>query len=269
MKEPLISILMPVYNCAEYLPDAIQSIIGQTFKNWELIICEDGSNDYTYAVAQKFAKKYPKKIVLLKNERNLRINKTLNRCLTVARGDFIARMDGDDMCDPNRLKTEYEFLDTHPEYAIVSCDMSLFDQDGIWGSEHFFKGNVQPKQIVAKSPFCHGGCMVRREAFDAVGGYSEDKRVIRVEDYDLWVRMYAIGFRGYGLGRILYSMRLNKDTIGRRNKQNYINDAYVKRRAIKLLHMPKYSYILSLRPYLVMLLPKSVYAFIHKKKYSL
>jgi glycosyltransferase EpsE len=263
-----ISILMPVYNCAEYLPAAIESILNQTYTNWELIICDDGSTDDTYAAAQKFAKRHPKKIVLLQNSRNLKMNKTLNRCLKQARGQLIARMDGDDTCDPNRLQVEYDFLTKHPEYDIVSCDMSLFDETGTWGVDRFPQGAVQPHQFVKKSPFCHGGCMVRKDAFTTVCGYSEDARFVRVEDYDLWVRMYAAGFRGYGLGKVLYSMRFNKTAIGRRNKQNYINDARVKREAIRLLHLPKWYYLLSLRPLVVMLLPRFLYASLHKAKYS-
>ena len=269
MKNPSISIIMPVYNCARYLPQAIQSILDQTYKDWELIICDDGSTDETYAVARQFAKRHPKKIILLKNNTNLKTSKTLNRCLEKSRGRVIARMDGDDTCDKNRLKIEYDFLSSHPQYAIVSCDMSLFDNAEVWGVDHFFRGPVQSKQMIKKSPFCHAGCMVRKEAFDAVCGYSEDKEFIRVEDYDLWVKMYAAGFRGYGLGKVLYSMRLDQDAVARRNKQNYINDARVKRKAVKLLNLPKHNYALSLRPYFVMLLPKFLYAAVHKKKHSL
>ena len=117
---PKISVLMGIYNCASTLPAAIECILNQTVQDFELIMCEDGSKDDTYRVAQEYQKKHPDKIVLLKNEKNMGLNATLNRCLAVARGAFISRMDGDDLCEPDRFEKELAALDETPEYAIVS-----------------------------------------------------------------------------------------------------------------------------------------------------
>ena len=256
---------MPIYNCAPYLPAAIDSILNQTYKNWELILCDDGSTDDTYKIAKTYADKYPKKIVLLRNNTNLKMNKTLNKCLRRVRGKIIARMDGDDTCDPERFQIERDFLVKHREFAIVSCGMRLFnDQDGVWGEDKFPAGAVAPKFLARRSPFCHGGCMIRKEALDAVKGYSTKKNSIRVEDYDLWVRMYAAGFRGFNLDQTLYSMRNDRDTYKRRTWRNYINNAAVQRRAVRLLKLPKRCYIFSLRSYVLMLLPKPLYALLQK-----
>ena len=126
-----VSIIMGIFNCAETLSDAIKSILSQTYSDWELIMCDDGSTDNTFHIAQTFASKNPN-IVLIKNDRNMGLNYTLNRCLELATGEYIARMDGDDISLPNRLEEEVSFLDQHPQYAIVSTPMIYFDENGVF-----------------------------------------------------------------------------------------------------------------------------------------
>ena len=120
---PKISIIMGIYNCAETLPEAIDSVLTQTFSDWQLILCDDGSKDNTYGIAKEYQGRFPEKILLLQNEQNMGLNHTLNRCLQVASGEYVARMDGDDISLPTRLEKEAAFLDAHPEYAIVSTPM--------------------------------------------------------------------------------------------------------------------------------------------------
>ena len=93
---PKISVIMGIYNCANTISGSIESIINQTYEDWELIMCDDGSIDTTFDVAKEYQKKYPQKIILLKNKRNRGLNYTLNKCLEIAKGEYIARMDGDD-----------------------------------------------------------------------------------------------------------------------------------------------------------------------------
>ena len=110
-----VSIIMGIYNCASTLPEAIDSIINQTYNNWELIMCDDGSVDNTYEIADKYRNQYPKKIVLLKNEKNMGLNYTLNECLKHSSGEYIARMDGDDLSLPTRLEKEVAFLENNTQ----------------------------------------------------------------------------------------------------------------------------------------------------------
>ena len=121
---------MGIYNCANTLPEAINAILAQTYTNWELILCDDGSKDDTIAVATEYVEKYPDKIVLLKNEKNMGLNFTLNKCLEHATGEYIARMDGDDTCNPLRFEKEVRYLDENPDMALVSCHMELYDETG-------------------------------------------------------------------------------------------------------------------------------------------
>ena len=100
---------MGIYNCATTLEHAVASIQNQTYTNWELILCEDGSSDNTYEIALKLAAN-DSRIILLRNEQNMGLNATLNRCLAVATGDYIARMDGDDDCVIHRLHPYFSWV---------------------------------------------------------------------------------------------------------------------------------------------------------------
>ena len=259
-----ISVLMGIYNCADTLAEAIDSILLQTYTNWELIMCDDGSVDDTYKVAEYYKNKFPQKIVLIKNDYNMGLNQTLNNCLKLATGEYIARMDGDDLCDPERFERELSFLRENPQYAIVSTQMKYFDENGVFG---IGSGGGEPniKNFPLHTPFCHAPCMVKKEAYNAVGGYSIDRKLLRVEDWHLWIKMYSCGYKGYVLDEPLYSMRDDRDAYARRNFKYRLNEAYVGRLAVKMLHLPKYEYLLTLRPIVVGLLPGSVYNFLHKK----
>lgn len=256
---------MGIYNCGSTLSDAIESILHQTYEDWELIMCDDGSTDNTYKIADEYRLMYPEKIILIKNENNLGLNRTLNNCLAVASGDYIARMDGDDLSKPNRFEVEIEYLINHPDIAIVSTPMEYFDENGVFA---IGKGGYTPekKHFPKGSPICHAPCMVRKEAYLAVGGYSVEKRLLRVEDYHLWIKMYAKGYKAYILPMPLYMMRDDKDAYKRRTLRNYINVSYCSRLAVKMLHLPFYYYIYSIKPIITWIAPSWIYKIIHKKK---
>ncbi len=259
-----ISILMGIYNCAALLPEAIDSILAQTYQDWELILCDDGSQDNTYTIAEAYVRQYPDKIILLKNEKNRGLNHTLNRCLAAASGEYIARMDGDDRCVPERFAEELAVLEQEPDIAIVSSDMGYFDETGVWGNISH-PDYPQPKDFLHGTPFCHAPCMVRKEAFDAVRGYSEELRLLRVEDYHLWLKMYKAGFRGKNIHRQLYFMRDDRNAYSRRKFRYRINEAYVRALVVKDLKLPIWGYVYCLRPILVGLLPGWLYDILHKK----
>ena len=210
-----ISVIMGIYNCAPYLQEALDSLYSQTFQDFEIILCEDGSQDNTYEIACQNAAAHPN-IKVLKNDRNLGLNATLNNCLAVAEGNYIARMDRDDISLPTRFETEAKFLDEHPEYSIVTTPMKHFDENGIYREG---KGGFEPKitDFPKSSPFCHAPCMVRKEAYDAVEGYTVADKLLREEDYHLWIKMYVAGFRGYTLEEPLYMMRDDRNAARRRS----------------------------------------------------
>jgi glycosyltransferase EpsE len=107
--------------------------------------------------------------------------------------------------------------------------------------------------------------MVRKEAYDAVGGYSVDKKLLRMEDYHLWIKMYAKGFKGHNIGKTMYKMRDDRNAYNRRKFKYRLNEAYVRLLAVKELKLPVYGVIYALRPILVGLLPKKIYDMLHKR----
>ena len=259
-----VSIIMGIYNCATTLSEALDSILGQTFSDWKVIMCDDGSEDDTYQVANTYCEQYPEQFFLLRNDRNMGLNYTLNHCLKYADTEYVARMDGDDISLPTRLEKEVAFLDAHPEYDIVSCPMIYFDEQGdfMQGTGH---GEPALKSYVKGTPFCHAPCMVRREAYEAVNGYTEADNRLRVEDWDLWIRMYAKGYKGYNLEELLYKMRDDRNAYSRRKFIYRINEMKVSASAVKKLELNPIYYIFSIRPIVVGLLPDGIYRYLHAK----
>lgn len=266
---PKVSIIMGIYNCAQTLPEAIDSILAQTFSDWQLILCDDGSKDQTCAVAERYQKEYPDQIVLLKNEHNMGLNHTLNRCLQAADGEYVARMDGDDVSLPTRLEKEAAFLDAHPEYAIVSTPMIFFDESGDWGRSYAIEKPTKHDFIKHSPVHCHAPCMIRREAYLAVGGYTEDRRMLRFEDVNLWYKLYAKGYSGYNLDEPLYKMRDDQAAANRRSLKSRMNGVYVTCVGFKLFHFPWYLYgyvgIDFLKHVIKGIMPEWLYMRFHKR----
>lgn len=210
-----ISVIMGLYNCAPTLKEALDSLLAQTCQDFKVIMCDDGSSDNTYEIASHYVEKYPGKFILIKNEENLTLAPTLNRCLELVETEYVARMDGDDISLSERFEKELSFLKSHPEYAIVSTPMIYFDAEGDFMTG---KGGNEPTKENFRygSPFCHAPCMVRTEAFKAVNGYTTGKKTYRMEDYYLWYKMYKQGFKGYNLEEPLYKMRDDRNAKRRR-----------------------------------------------------
>lgn len=260
-----ISVIMGLYNCASTLPEALDSIIGQTYEKWEMILCDDGSEDNTYRVALDYHKRFPEKIILIRNEKNCGLNYTLNCCLKYATGEYIARMDGDDRCSIHRFQREIDVLNNEKKIAIVSTDMQYFDEKEIWGRISHPEYPVKA-DFVHESPFCHAPCLVRKEAYEAVGGYTVDEHLLRVEDYHLWIKMYAAGYKGKNIHEPLYQMRDDKNAYNRRKFKFRINEAYVKLLAVKELKLPVWMVVYSLRPIVIGLMPRFLYDLLHKRR---
>ena len=262
-KPPRISVIMGIYNCAETLPEALDSLISQTYKEFKMILCDDGSNDDTYAIARRYADKYDN-ILLLKNDKNIKLAATLNYCLEYVDTEYVARMDGDDISMPTRFEKQINFLDKNLEIDFASSAMIYFDDQG-----EFKQGNVieypQIKDFIRSTPFCHAPCMVRKKSYDAVNGYSVKKMFSRVEDYHLWFKMYSLKLNGYNFNEPLYKMRDDRSAYSRRKFRYRINEMYVKFIGFKMLKLPFYYNIFVLKPIIIGLLPYCFYIRLHKK----
>lgn len=263
-ESPRITVIMGIYNCADTLIEALESLEAQTYKRFKVVLCDDGSKDNTLAVAQKWAETHSNYIVI-RNEHNMGLNATLNHCLEYVDTEFVARMDGDDRSLPHRFEQEVKFLDEHPDFAIVSGPMHYFDDKGVFMSGKG-RGVVTKRDFIAGTPFCHAPCMVRSGAYRTVKGYSVDKKLLRMEDYHLWFKMYAAGYKGYMLEKPIYEMRDDRNAIARRNWMNRKNEAYVRYIGYKMLKFPWWTYVYCLRPLVLAIMPACLYDYLHRRK---
>lgn len=182
----LVSVVMPVYNGALYLREAIDSILSQTHSNLELIIINDGSTDDSEQIILSYA---DKRIVYLKNEVNSRICITLNRGLDVARGKYIARMDCDDISVPERLQKQLEYMEQHPSFGIIGSDIIVFGKDveeRLFTYEH--DKNCCKAGLIFYTCFAHPAVMMRKSLLDEYG-FRYDDAYRGFEDIELWYRM--------------------------------------------------------------------------------
>ncbi|MCR5636945.1 MAG: glycosyltransferase [Clostridiales bacterium] len=262
--KPLISVLMGIYNCSSTLKEAVDSIMAQTYENWELIMCDDCSSDDTYSVALELAKR-DSRIKVIKNEKNLTLAPTLNNCLKQARGEYIARMDGDDVCDPKRFELELDALIKNPDCVLVSCFMKIFDESGETGLVKY-KEHPQKSDFSKGSPFCHAGCMMKTSVLRELGGYNTSPDVLRAEDFDLWVRLYEAGYTGMTIPYPLYSMRDDLNAYKRRKFSHRFIEYKIRRRAIRVFKLPKKYCIYAIKPVIVAFVPSFLYKILHKKR---
>lgn len=256
---PRVSIIMATYNCKDTLKNSIDSILLQTYTDWEFIICDDCSSDGSYNLLMEYKKRYSDKFIILRNEINSKLAFSLNRCLEVSKGEYIARMDGDDVSAPERLQRQVDFLDKNPEYSVVGTAMSAFEQD-----EHQIKNTRYIKETPSKNDLLSGPCffhatiMMRKQAYDLVGGYTVSKRTIRAQDYDMWFRFFAKGLIGYNLQEALYLVREDNMALKRRTIKSRCYEVQTKLIGYRLLNYPWYKYIWAFKPIVSALVPVGI-----------
>ena len=262
--EPRISVLMAIYNCADTLEEALESLINQTYQGFKVILCDDCSTDNTYEVAKNYITKYPDKFILLKNEKNMKLPATLNRCLEHTDTEYVARMDGDDWSKPERLKKEIDFLDSHSEYALVSCAMDYFD-----GKNIFMTSNpvFEPSKnnFIGGTPHAHAPVLIRTLTLKEVGGYTVKRWTQRGQDTHLWAKIYNKGYKGANLSEALYIMRDDTNASKRRKP---IDALYSFKRVYEIYKLMNISLWYMYDPLFSLfkaLLPTKIYEYFHRK----
>lgn len=187
MMQPVISVIMPVFNCGIFVGEAIESILGQSFTGFELLIIDDGSTDRTYAVASSYT---DPRIRLIQKKENTGLVASLNLGIASARGEFLARMDGDDISDPERFRHQLDFLYANPDVMLCGSWYRL------WPSEEIVKLPTDPGSVkIALLENCAMGhpTMMMRRAFITEHQLFYDEAFKAAEDYDLWTRTAALG----------------------------------------------------------------------------
>jgi glycosyltransferase involved in cell wall biosynthesis len=230
----LISVLIPVYNVEKYVFEAVTSIINQSVFNLEIIIIDDCSTDNTYGIVKEIADR-DKRIVLLRNSTNQKIVYCLNLAFKVSQGDFIARMDGDDVSLPGRLERKLKFLLENPEYSLVGCSTTTIDTEGreVGASRSQNDQRILDNTLKYVSPIKHIW-LARRSVYEKLNGY---RAIPSVEDYDFLLRMKSSKLQFTNLSDYFgYKVRIGIsgntiDTFGIRQLQfkKYAYNLYMQR----------------------------------------
>jgi len=209
INNPKITVLMPAYNAGRYLREAIASVLDQSFTDFELLIVNDGSTDDTERIICSFN---DRRIVLLSQE-NKGVAAALNLGLTNARAQYIARFDADDICYPNRLKIQYDFITAYPQYGIVGSAADYIDAGGTFIFTHHPEGHLNEEIQQLKysiCPFIHSSVLYKKAAVINNGGYNE--HAYTYEDHFLWVSILKEE-RGCNLSQPLIKVRLNPESV--------------------------------------------------------
>lgn len=190
---PFISVIMPVYNNARYVSETIESVLGQTYENFEFIIIDDCSTDESWATIQEYAKK-DKRIKAYRNERNLKIAKTRNTGFSKAakKAKYYAIIDSDDVAMPERLEKEVSFLEKNRPYALVGSDLIIIDEKGKERGRRTYPHTWERirRTFTTYNPVAQPAAMIRADALRK-GIRFYDERYTRCQDYDLWFRIAA------------------------------------------------------------------------------
>lgn len=220
-EQPLVSVIMPAYNAERYLNEAVESILCQTFRDFELIVIDDCSTDGSLAILKSFAAR-DERVSLLENAQNLGVTPTLNHGIQAARGEYIARMDADDISLPDRLEKQVTFLQANPEIGLISGREVAIDSAGR-ELEGDFNVTVEPGCIHwllhFTNPITHPAVMGRKALYEQAGGY--DPEILYAEDYDLWQRMSQFCLLS-NLPDVLIKKRTHTESIGVTRRETMI-----------------------------------------------
>lgn len=264
---PEISVVMGVYNQwnREELYRAVQSILRQSFSNFEFIIYDDGSHPDAASYIQEL-RGVDRRIVLAGREENHGLAFSLNACIRLARGRYIARMDADDVSLPERLQIQYDFMESHPEYAWCGCNTKLFDSEGIWGSRKMPE-NPREKDYLKYSPYVHPTVMYRREILTENGGYLVAAEMLRCEDYEIFMRLQQKGLQGYNIQEELFCYREDKEAFHRRKMRYRFNEAKLRWRNFgKMGILLPLGWLYVMRPVIGGMLPAGVIAWMKRRE---
>ena len=269
MKQPLVSVIMGVFNQwdEKVLKESVDSILKQTYSNLEFIIWDDGSHPEAAKIIQKLDG-LDERIIVAGKEENRGLAYSLNECIRLAKGKYIARMDADDISKPLRIEKQVAFLETHPEYGWCGTDAELFDENGVWG--------LRPmpeipcfKDYYYYSPYIHPSVMFRTELFDENMGYLASEETLRCEDYEIFMNLAKRGQKGYNLKENLFCYRETRDSYKKRKVRFRLHEAKIRYKNYKKMGILfPIGWIYVFRPIAACLIPTKVLEFMKRHEGS-
>lgn len=244
------------------LQRSVDSILDQSFADFEFLICDDGSTDDAKAYLEGLT---DDRIRLVRKDSCLDLASKLNLCLKYSRGHFIARMDDDDWSRSDRLEKEVAFLVSNQDIAFVGCNAALIQNGQKIGERHL------PEQPVVKDfyitqPYIHPTLVFRAEALKAVGGYRESVDCILCEDYDLLLRLYEHGYAGANIQETLLDYTVPLPGMGKRKMIHRWNETVTRYRHFRTLGLLPGAMLYVAKPLLTGLLPEAVLSRIKRRR---
>lgn len=237
MYEKKISVIMGVYNQLNerQLHESVQSILSQSEGDFEFIIYDDGSEGMASEYIRKLKDMDPRIIIIGADENN-GLAFSLNACIKVAKGKYIARMDADDISYAERFRTQIDFLDKHEEYQWCGCNAKLFDDNGVWG-ERMMPECPCKDDFLKYSPYIHPSVMYRANLFNEAGVYNVSQETLRCEDYEMFMRFHEMGYRGYNIQQFLFGYREDRESYNKRKICYRVNEMKIRYRNFKKMKM--------------------------------
>ena len=260
---PKVSVIMSVYNDKNFIAQSIEGVLSSTFTDFEFIICNDCSNDGSDEIINHYK---DKRIIFFSNETNQGLANSLNNCIAKASGEYVMRIDSDDVCLPERMARQVSFLDSNKEISLCGTYAQVIDNNN--NNAYILKRPevVTVKDIFKNNSFIHPSVMIRKEVLDKVGGYISKKETRRAEDFDLWCRIYEAGFNGVNIPEILINYREDYSSYKKR-KFRYRVDVYrLMKQWRKKLKLPLRYKFYAFKILLVGLIPKGLLYKIKKRK---
>ena len=259
MEQPLVSVIMGVFNQwdEKILRESVNSILNQTYSRIEFIIWDDGSHPAAARLVKKLTG-LDQRIIVAGKENNRGLAYSLNECIRLARGKYIARMDADDISKPLRIEKQVLFLETHPEYGWCGTGAELFDEKGVWG-KRLMPEIPQMRDYFRYSPYIHPSVMFRAKIFDENTGYLASEETLRCEDYEIFMNLAGRGQHGYNLQENLFYYRETRDSYKRRKVKFRMNEAKIRYRNYKKMGLLfPVGWIYVLRPIAACLIPAKI-----------
>lgn len=244
-----ISVIMSVYNAEETLGRAIDSILSQTFENFEFLIVDDGSRDHSLQILQEYANKDQRiKVLQHPGGVNRGLTKSLNLAINQAAGCYLARQDSDDVSLADRFEKQFDYMQRHPEIVVLGTNQFSVIE-GYEQLERYLPSEQIPKMLLKTNPFAHTSVMIRCKPFVDAGAY--DTRFITSQDYEAWMRMSKIGLVAM-LEEPLVKRYVHREAISHKRKLRQIRDAFRARKIhfgfLKALGPSLYQFVIAIMP---------------------
>jgi len=254
-QSPLVSVLMPNYNGSGYLKAAIESILEQSYQHFEFVIVDDCSTDNSWEIIKEYADR-DERIIPIRNEENSGVARSLNHGLQFCKGEWVARMDSDDISHHDRLLNQLDFLHS-TDSDVCGCAMTIIDENGVKSGVRHYPAHVDSKEISLESPVAHPTVVFRTDLLHKSGSYNEIFE--SAEDYELWLRFFRDGAKFVNCNERLYLYRIHSLQVKNLNTKKQLRTTIKVKKLAKNeygIHFPFTSHMRLLGEQLLTFLPQ-------------